>query len=270
MNSKYEPRTYWEHRLTPALDITTVGHSGLGYVYNAWLYKARFRAMQRALDKLNLHISNKSVVELGVGSGAWIPFWSKFGPSQIVGIDITQTSVRALTKRYPQCRFLQEDICSPSFRSQEDEFDIVTAFDVLFHITDDTSFSYAISNISKLVKSNGWVVVSDSFCPNPSGPYYHEYHRSYDHYLMELQSANLRPAYLEPIFFMMTTRLCGQSRPLGALTTQTLRLVGRLSSRQRTEWINYLIGGSLYLLDGLLYRLVKTGSSLKLLFAQKC
>ena len=38
MDVKYDPKEYWEHRLSKKLDLTTVGHSGLGYVYNHWLY----------------------------------------------------------------------------------------------------------------------------------------------------------------------------------------------------------------------------------------
>lgn len=83
-----------------------------------------------------------------------------------------------------------------------ERFDIVTAFDVLFHIhiTDDTAFSRAILNISKMVKYGGLVIISDSFCSKPWGPFYHEYHRTYEHYVRELRLAGMEPIHLEPIF----------------------------------------------------------------------
>jgi ubiquinone/menaquinone biosynthesis C-methylase UbiE len=272
MGEKYNPKEYWEHRLSNRLDITTVGQLGLG-IYNYWLYKARFRAMRRALRKLEIDVSGKSLIDVGVGSGAWIPFWEKGGVSKIVGLDITSASVLALRKRYPQFDFIQSDISGKLFILQEESFDIVTAFDILFHIIDDKNFHETISNITKLVKRDGWVFISDSFGTRSYGPFYHEYHRTYDHYMNELNQVGLKPVHFEPIFFTMTTPLCASDIRFGQLLSKfiriTLKMVTIIASNQKFARVNHLVGFFLYFLDGILYRVLKEGPGLKILFAYK-
>ena len=274
MDAKYDPKEYWEHRFSKNLDLAAVGDAGLGFVYNHWLYKARFHAMNRALRKLNLEVSGKSLLDIGVGSGAWIPFWLECRVSEIVGIDITSISIRTLRNRYPQLDFVQGNICGSLPYSKDSYFDIVTGFDILFHIVDDNNFLNAIKNISRFTRNLGWVIICDSFCNTPWGPYYHEYHRTYKDYYNALAIFGLSIAHIEPIFITMTTTLCdsnlGYIRLLKSFTRTMLSFVSKLSSRQSTEWINHMIGSTLYVLDTALCRTAKTGPSLKILFAQKC
>jgi hypothetical protein len=125
-----------------------------------------------------------------------------------------------------------------------------------------------------MVKHNGWLIISDSFCDGAWGPFYHEYHRSYDSYLRVFNSVGLKPIHIEPIFYTMTTTICDSSfrheRLLSRFTTASLHIIRQLSSRPETEWMNHLIGFSLYLLDGIIYQVDRRGYSLKLLFAKKC
>jgi SAM-dependent methyltransferase len=272
VEGSYDPKTYWEQRLSNRLDITSVGQLGLGS-YNNWLYKARFRAMQRALKNLRIDVSGKSLIDIGVGSGAWIPFWQKFGVFKIVGFDITPVSVSALRKKYPQFEFFEGDIGSELFFSEKEAFDIVTAFDLLFHITDDRSFHNAVSNLSKLAKRGAWVLITDSFGAGSYGPFHHEYHRTYEHYMNELSQAGLQPVYFEPIFFAMTTALCASDIKLGRFLSRfvgvTLRIVAFIAAHPNFARINHGVGFFLYVLDSILYRIMRTGPSLKILFACK-
>jgi ubiquinone/menaquinone biosynthesis C-methylase UbiE len=274
MKERYDPKFYWQERFSKTLDLTSVGQMGLGYVYNSWLYRARFHTMHRALRKLNLNISSKSLIDIGVGSGAWIPYWQKHNISKLVGLDITSASIDALEHRYPQYTFFKVDICSTSKIPCEETFDIVTAFDVLFHLTNDNDFSNGILNLSRLVKRGGWLILSDSFCKKSWGPFYHEYHRSYDDYLREFDCRGLRPVHIEPIFYTMTTTICDSnfvnSHLLSLFTRAVLHIVSKLSSRPQTEWMNHLIGSSLYFLDCVFFQIGRPGCSLKLLFVQKC
>ncbi len=272
MEAKYNPKVYWEQRLSGRLDIASVGQQGLGHVYNDWLYRARLRAMRRALKKLRIGILGKSLMDVGIGSGAWIRFWEECGVSRIVGMDITSASVGALRNKYPQFEFLEGDI-SVELPVIQERFDIVTVLDVLFHITDNAAFSHAIRNISTLVKQGGWVIISDSFCSKSWGPFYHEYHRTYAHYMKEFRLTGMEPVHFEPIFFTMTTPICNldfwYTRFFAHFTKGVLWLVGKLSASRKMEGMNHLIGFSLYLLDALLCQAAGTGTSLKLLFIRK-
>ncbi|MDD1779290.1 MAG: class I SAM-dependent methyltransferase [Candidatus Helarchaeota archaeon] len=272
MEGHYDPKTYWEERLSKRLDISSVGQLGLGY-YNHWLYKARFRAMYRALKKLGIEVSGKSLIDTGVGSGAWIPFWEKCGVFKIVGFDITSASVSALQKKYSQFEFFEGDIGSKLFCFRKEPFDIVTAFDLLFHITDDESFHNAIFNLSKLAKDDAWVLITDSFGSSSYGPFHHEYHRTYDYYMNALNEAGLKAIHFEPIFFAMTTALNASDIKLGKFFSKfvevMLRIIALIASTRYFAKINHLVGYFLYVLDSALYRVMRTGPSLKILFACK-
>jgi SAM-dependent methyltransferase len=271
LQSPYQPKDYWEQRFSQKLDVSVVGHASLGRIYNEWLYRGRFRALRRALRTFKLLVHGKSLLDVGVGSGAYIPFWQRAGVADLAGLDITAASVNLLSGRFPQCNFRQADICDPEL-ALDRQWDIVTAFDVLFHITDDGGFSTAVSNLAKLTRPGGWVILSDGFCDNPLGPYYHEYHRARGHYVQELEAAGLHPLHFVPIFFTMTTTMCdpdGRNRRLAAFTGRMVGLVGRLAARRSTAWTTYGIGCALYATDGVLGAAGLAGPSLKLLFAQR-
>jgi hypothetical protein len=271
---EYQPQTYWESRLSSAnLDVDLVGHSGLGLTYNRWLYRARFSALRRGFKRMDIQPRGSSIVDIGVGSGAYIPFWQANGTENIVGLDITNSSVRALQNKYPSLRFHQLDIANELSAIKFETFDIVTAFDVLFHIVDDELFSKAIGNIASLAKRGSWIILSDGFCKQPWGPAFHEYHRSRYQFLVELNQNRLELVHQEPIFFTMTTALCSQETPsfriLRAFTAITQRIVRRMARDGRTEWANHAIGAPLYLLDKWIGTLSKKGPSLKYWFCRK-
>jgi 2-polyprenyl-3-methyl-5-hydroxy-6-metoxy-1,4-benzoquinol methylase len=269
MKRSYIPSEYWEKRLsTNGLTLATVGYSGLGFIYNSWLYRARFSALNRILKKLKVPVSNSKILDVGVGSGAYISFWQKRGIQYITGIDITDISVNTLKDKYPSYRFIKNDITRNDFDGLAEQYDIITSFDVLFHVVDDIGFQTAIANLSKLIKSDGWLIISDSFCDNPWGPLFHEYHRTLIYYQTELERNNFVVKHIEPIFYTMTTPLCGNK--LMVFLSKTLnQLIVILNKISWTRWFIHLIGALLYSIDYLLGYLLPSGPSLKYLIAQK-
>jgi SAM-dependent methyltransferase len=147
-------------------------------------------------------------------------------------------------------------------------FDIVTVQDVLFHITDDAGFSRAIQNIIKVLKSGGYLIISDGFCTQPWGPFFHEYHRSRSHYYREFNQAGVKVIHIEPIFFTMLTPLCGPVL-LRSIVKAEIQLIKKLNSIHFLNWVNILIGIILSMIDLLLGNILRDGPSLKFLIAQK-
>jgi SAM-dependent methyltransferase len=264
----FRPGDYWEGRLSANLDLTTVGHAGLGSAYNAWLYRARYRALRRALAAAGITVAGRSVVEIGVGSGAYIGFWESQDVGALTGLDITRVSVESLAARYPEYTFAQCDIGHSLPGGIRRDYDLVTAFDVLFHIVDDSNFARAIGNLARLARPGGHVLVSDSLADRAWGPTRTEYHRTYAQYLAEMAKHGVCPVRIEPIFYTMTTTFAG-SGGLARFTGATTRTAGRLAARPVTAWANEMIGGGLYAVDGLLARSGERGPSLNLLVARK-
>ncbi len=272
MKHEYVPKTYWEQRLSKTLDLTTVGHAGLGRVYNSWLYRARFRALNRALKSTGLQPNGKNVAEIGCGSGAYIPFWQAHGIERLTGFDITRVSVETLQSRFPSYGFIQQDISRPISEAYKARFDIVTAFDVLFHITEDEGFVEAISNIAAMINNGGYAIISDSFSQFSLISEFHVKYRKYGYYIDILRKNGLDAIHIEPIFCTMTTTFPSDVphyHRLARMTEFLFRVTARFARSRSTEWANHILGGGLYFVDGAFCRPGKRGPSLNILIAQK-
>ena len=62
---KYQPKDYWNERLTKALNLEGVGCLGYGEQYNAHLYRSKVRAFERGLNRVGIRtLTGKSILVL--------------------------------------------------------------------------------------------------------------------------------------------------------------------------------------------------------------
>jgi SAM-dependent methyltransferase len=257
--------------LAGRVDLSTVGHRGLGAPYNEWLYRARFRALDRLLSETREEIEGAAVLEIGAGSGAYVPFWETRGAAQVTGVDITDASIEHLRTRYPRQRFVRWDVTATDRPFPDACFDVVTAFDVLFHIVDDSAFDQAIANIAALTRPGGSILLSDHFGEAPWGPFFHEYHRAKPAYLRSLAGHGIEPVDLQPTFVTMTTVMnqpADHGRIAAAAQALTLKPLS-LMNRFGLQSLGHVVGAALYALDALLIPSTKHGPSHHFLLARK-
>jgi 2-polyprenyl-3-methyl-5-hydroxy-6-metoxy-1,4-benzoquinol methylase len=158
----YNLTKYWEMRLSKSFNLSGVGHIGFNEYYNKWLYKAKKRTLEKILLLHGIIINDKTICDLGCGTGYFVDFFHDRGAKDIVGVDISTKSIENLFKKYPEYRFIKRDISSYLLVSRINrQFDILNAFDVLYHIIDDKLFRTAISNMSYLIKEGGFIFISD-------------------------------------------------------------------------------------------------------------
>ena len=252
---RYEPERYWQERLSKNFSLGGAGHTGLGLEYNKWLYKARIRALNKLLKDEQINPRGKQILDIGCGTGFYIDYWDRLGAAEIVGLDITETSISRLTANYPKHKFIKADITANGLELKG-EFDIITAFDVLFHIVDEDKFEQAIKNIGRFSRKKNKILITDSFLtePRPSG--FHENYRTIHRYREVLNNNGLGIVKITPIFLIMGNPRIRRILSLG----NRLGLPGRL--------MNYLLGGCSYLMDGIIRRYAPSGSGSKLLLAQ--
>jgi len=155
---------YWESRLRQNWGLHGVGHISYGVSYNRWLYKVRRNVFKREMARLGVDWKHSDVLDVGSGTGFWIDAWKGLGVHSITGSDVTQVAVDHLQVAYPDSRFTRLDI-SGALESQHPggPYNVVSAFDVLFHITNDAKFADAIANISRLLTRSGYFIFSDNF-----------------------------------------------------------------------------------------------------------
>ena len=159
MNENYEPKQYWERRLSNRFSLRGVGHIGFSESYNTWLYRRKKRCIESCLFETNL--KGKNVLDIGCGTGFFVEWYLEQG-ANVCGIDITSISVERLKQKY-QCEFYTQDITDPDYRLHNKEFDIVNMWDVVYHIVDSKRFNQAFDNIAKSMKDNGLLLFTDWF-----------------------------------------------------------------------------------------------------------
>lgn len=199
------PEAYWQQRLSTDFNLTGVGHVDLGHNYNRFLYRARLDALERVVRHCGIQLGpEKSILDVGCGNGFYTEVARTHGVRNYVGLDISEKSVGELTRRYTGYRFVRADVSGGCVPIKE-EFDIILAADVLFHITDDFRFNTAISNMASLLKEGGFLILSDVFpaSGNTITPAGHVCHRSLSVYEDVFGTCALGRLHIEPIFVIL-------------------------------------------------------------------
>lgn len=259
-----EPGKYWERRLAENWGLQGVGYIGLGKHYNHWLYRIQKRVFLRLAERLNVEFSKASVLDIGSGTGFYVGLWRKLGVRSLTATDITQIAVQKLQQKFPdvECRLL--DIGTPlpaEFSGQS--YDLISAFAVLYHITDDNQYRRAITNLYHLLKPGGTLVFSENFVHGPAIRHTYQVSRSLDEISQLLQEAGFRIRMRVPIFVLMNYPVDGRSRLFG------LFWWGLSGSIRKIPFLGFFWGMLLYPLDLLLSRFVKEGVSTEMMICEK-
>ena len=211
----YNPKTYWQERLSEKFRLSGVGYAGFSEYYNKWLYKAKIRTLKKALLLLQIDLYDKSVCDIGVGTGFWIDFYRSQKVKEIVGVDIASVSIENLKQKYPEYNFIEADISSNSVVSKVNcKFDVLNVFDVLYHIVDDKLWKQAIRNICSLTKSNGVIFISDMCESRSIKVAEHVKFRSKKKYEKILAENGFEIITILPLYFFLSRPIFGKIHPL--------------------------------------------------------
>jgi SAM-dependent methyltransferase len=157
-------RSYWEGRLGEHDDLHGVGYLGLGQAFNVWMYRVRAAVFRRRVAPLLSDFVDPSVLDVGSGTGFYIDQWRRAqGVGDITGVDITEVAVERLARRFPEQRFERYDVGTSEPAPLPGGYAVVSAFDVLFHVTDDERYERAFRNIHDLLRPGGYLAFSDNF-----------------------------------------------------------------------------------------------------------
>jgi SAM-dependent methyltransferase len=206
----YRPEHYWQERLSKRFDASGVGHASYSESYNRWIYRAKKKALRKALASHRIEIEGKAVCDVGCGTGFFIDFYLRGGACALTGVDITAVSIERLTRRYPGLHCVRGDISAPGFAAAlAREHDIVNAFDVLYHITDDDAFDRALLAICRLCRPGGWALISDLFPETDRDEAAHVRFRSMERYRRALGAGGMTPVSVHPLYFILNRPVAG-------------------------------------------------------------
>jgi len=157
--SDYQPHDFWQERLAGQFDLRGTGHPDLSARYNARCYDLRAFVLDTALARHEVPVAGRDVLDGGSGTGFFVEHFLSKG-ARVTGVDLTEVSARELSRRFPDARFEVGDLAD--WRPSR-TYDLVSCFDVLFHIVDDERWDKALTNLADAVGPGGWFVFTEMF-----------------------------------------------------------------------------------------------------------
>ena len=100
----YDPRRFWDQRLSEHFDLRGTGETGLSLAYNQACYALRRHVLERALAEAGVDPRGRRVLDVGCGSGFFTAYYVERG-AEVTGLDIAPTSIEQLSRRFPQAHF---------------------------------------------------------------------------------------------------------------------------------------------------------------------
>jgi SAM-dependent methyltransferase len=162
-DSEFDARRYWEDTLSRDFDLRGTGHPGLSAGYNERCYRLRRVVLDQVLRRNRVPVRGREVLDAGCGSGYFVEHYLELG-AKVTGVDLTEVSVARLSERFPEAKFEVGDLST--WRPSR-TYDLVSCFDVLFHIVDDAAWDRALTNLADAVAPGGYFVFTEHFFKRP-------------------------------------------------------------------------------------------------------
>jgi SAM-dependent methyltransferase len=205
-----DQQAYWKSRVAGQIDLGVVGLRSLGREYNEYIYRRRLEVITAVIRDSKKPISKLRVLDIGCGSGFYVEFWRNLGVGDLVGLDVSADSVALMTARYPDFTFHAMDATdSAAFEGIEGKFDIITIFDVMYHIIDDDSALRLLLNVSGRLSDGGAILLFDHIGRRDYSFVGHVRFRGRETYRSWLNVAGLSLTRRVPLFVFLIPPVCG-------------------------------------------------------------
>jgi 2-polyprenyl-3-methyl-5-hydroxy-6-metoxy-1,4-benzoquinol methylase len=193
----YDPATYWENRLSQNFNFRGVGHQSYSLAYNRWLYRRKRRVLEQVFADVALN--GKQVLDVGCGTGFFLDWYRSQG-ALVDGVDISATAIEALREQFPEAFLARMDFSSPDIHLPR-QYDIVNAWDVVYHQTDDESFERFLANCALACKSGGYLICTDGFhLPEPKFAAEHVRYRNLTAYAPTMRNLGFKLSREIPLY----------------------------------------------------------------------
>jgi SAM-dependent methyltransferase len=261
--TSFDPDRYWEEMHRSNVGFAAVGFGVLGTPFNTWMYRVRRQVLRRAVRRAAVPVRGASVLDVGAGTGFYVREWQRLGAATVTGIDVSAAAVANLRSEIPEGSFFEADVADPVPDELVGGFDVVSAFDVLFHIVDDQRFGRAIENLGRVTHRGGHLLLSENFLRGLTLRHRHQVSRTRDQIDGALAAAGFEPVLRLPMFVLLNSPVDSESRPL-RLFWRGLSGVSR-----RRHGLGGLLAAGLYLPELALTAVIREGPSTELLVCRR-
>jgi SAM-dependent methyltransferase len=196
VGGQYEPEEYWSKRLERDFNLRGTGHIAYSERYNAWLYRRKARALRRALEG-----DRRGTRALDAGSGVgWVVAELLRVGARVEGFDIAELAVDRLRIDFPEANFFRLTLGAEPIPRPNQSYDVITAMDVLYHITDDVSWTNAVEELGRVLRFGGKLIVSDGLGATDETVAEHVRLRSRERWNHAASRAGLELTALDPLY----------------------------------------------------------------------
>ena len=143
--NNFDPQNYWEKRLAENPNLLGTGHRAFSLAYNQILYQAQIDCLDALLNKHEISVQNQTVLDVGSGTGFFVDYYLNKG-ARVIGLDLTEASVKFLKRNFPTCQFFQADVSEKKLPVNR-SVNLVSVISVFYHIVDDLRFQRAVKNL---------------------------------------------------------------------------------------------------------------------------
>lgn len=256
-------RENWNQRLAENAGLQGVGCVQYAPAVSQWMYRIRGQLFDRILKELPADPAASSVLDVGSGSGYYLQRWRKWGAGEIFGSDISDVAVARLRAELPGIPVLRSDVSALDRALGEREFDLISCFDVLFHIVNDHDYCEALKVMGQLLRDDGFLLISENMLragPRASGTYWRSRDRRF--ITRALAEAGLEIRQEWPQFVLFGSPVDTNSEWPSRFWDRCLRAVSKLG-------LAHPLGALFYPLESVLIRIVRPGPSTKVMLCQK-
>ena len=153
----YDAKRFWGDRFRKyGGALRGSGDEGLSEAQNEAVYEKAGATFLGAVEKSGLELAGAQALDVGCGPGFFTGLLHSKGVKTYTGVDITDALFADLRARFPEYRFVQQDITAGV---PEGSFDLVMMIDVAEHIVDTAAFDRCIANLSGAVAPGGTLLV---------------------------------------------------------------------------------------------------------------
>lgn len=197
----FNPQQYWNERLSNQFNLVGVGDISQTTNYNKWSYKVTKHVLTGIFKKyLALH-NNKSVLDIGSGTGFIVDIWSGITNS-VSGIDIAEVAVEKLNNQYPQFTFKHCNVGTEILPFVSSSFSCCSAASVMYHIVEDELLQHALKDIFRVLEPGGHFIFSDNFIHNNALDIRHQKCRTLEDYQRMITAAGFKIISRSPNYIL--------------------------------------------------------------------
>jgi len=182
----------------------------------------------------------------------------------VTGSDFAPYAVHALREKFADARFVELDITGANLPSELGHYDVISAFDILYHIVDDGKYRQAIANIRSLLRPGGYFILSENFLAQNRETGLHQVSRTYTEIVAMLEEHGFVVMQRAPVFFLMNRPLKSSS---GALQ-RTWKIITRVTGMTQRPWLGGWLGALLYPVELASLPFMSTGPSTEMMICR--